>query len=59
MILWTDFLALALVTSVVILVPQLRQLNPDSPWFLRNFVRILPGLLTLLWVTLTLLWVTQ
>ena len=59
MILWTDFLALSLVTAVVILLPQLRQLDLKAPKFLQMFVRLLPYLLAFLWVSSVLLWRNQ
>lgn len=59
MILWTDFLALALVTAVVILLPQLRHLPMEAPKFLRIPMKYLPYLLGILWALIVLLWATQ
>ena len=59
MVLWTDFLALALVTLVVAAVPQSRSLPPEAPAVLRIPMKYLPHLLGLLWVSGALLWATQ
>lgn len=59
MILWTDFLALALVTLVVVLFPQLRRLEPEAPKFLRIPMKVLPYLLGILWASTVLLWASQ
>jgi len=59
MILWTDFIALALVTLVVVLFPQIRRLEPQAPKFLRIPMRVLPYLLGILWALMVLLWASQ
>ena len=58
MVLWTDFLALALVTLVLVLVPRVWQV-PQAPRVLRVALRALPVVVALLWVVLALLWEAQ
>lgn len=58
MVLWTDFLALALVTLVVVLFPQVYRVQGE-PRALRLVIRALPVLLGFLWVSLALLWAAQ
>ena len=59
MILWTDFVALAIGTAVVILLPQLRHLPIEAPKFLRVPLKYSPYLFAFLWVWMVLLWATQ
>jgi hypothetical protein len=58
MVLWTDFLALALVTLVLVLVPRVWKV-PEAPQALRVVLRALPVLVGALWVALALLWRAQ
>ena len=58
MVLWTDFLALALVTLVLVLVPRVWKV-PQAPRVLRVALRVLPVLVGVLWVALALLWQAQ
>ena len=58
MVLWTDFLALALVTLVLVLVPRVWKV-PEAPRALRVVLRALPVLVGALWVALALLWTAQ
>ena len=59
MVLWTDFLALALVTLVLGLIPRVYQLPQEAPRALRVVLRALPALVGVLWVVMALLWVAQ
>ena len=58
MVLWTDFLALALVSLVLVLVPRVWKV-PEAPQALRVVLRALPVLVGALWVALALLWRAQ
>ena len=58
MVLWTDFLALAMVTLVLVLVPRVWKV-PEAPQALRVVLRALPVLVGALWVALALLWRAQ
>ena len=58
MVLLSDFLALALVTLVLVLVPRVYQV-PEAPRALRVALRALPVLVGALWVVMALLWVAQ
>ena len=58
MVLWTDFLALALVSLVLVLVPRVWKV-PEAPQALRVALRALPVLVGALWVALALLWRAQ
>ena len=58
MVLLSDFLALALVTLVLVLVPRVYQV-PEAPQALRVALRALPVVVALLWVVMALLWVAQ
>ena len=59
MVLWTDFLALALVTLVLVLIPRVFQLPKESPRLLRLALRGLPLVVALLWVLMALLYRAQ
>ena len=59
MVLWTDFLALALVTLVLVLIPRVYQLPQEAPRALRVVLRALPVVVALLWVVMALLWQAQ
>ena len=58
MVLLSDFVALALVTLVLVLVPRV-WLVPQAPQALRVALRALPVLVGVLWVAMALLWVGQ
>ena len=58
MVLWTDFLALFLVTLVLVLVPRAWKV-PQAPRALQVALRALPLVVALLWVVMALLWVGQ
>ena len=58
MVLWTDFLALALVTLVLVLVPRVWKV-PQAPRALRVALRSLPVLVALLWVLMAFLYQGQ
>ena len=58
MVLWTDFLALAMVTLVLVLLPRVWQV-PEAPRALRVVFRALPVVVALLWVVMALLWRAQ
>ena len=55
MVLWTDFLALALVSVVLVLVPRVWKV-PQAPRALRVALRALPLLVGLLWVLMAFLY---
>ena len=58
MVLWTDFLALALVTLVLVLVPRVWKV-PQAPRALRVALRVLPVVVALLWVVMAFLYQGQ
>ena len=58
MVLLSDFLALALVTLVLVLVPRVYQV-PEAPRALLVAMKALPRVVALLWVVMALLWVGQ
>ena len=58
MVLLSDFVALALVSVVLALVPQVWKV-PQAPLVLRVALRALPVLVGVLWVVMALLWVGQ
>ncbi len=58
MVLWTDFLALAMVTLVLVLVPRVWKV-PEAPRALRVVFRALPVVVGALWVVMALLWQAQ
>ena len=58
MVLWTDFLALGLVTLVLVLVPRVWKV-PQAPRALRVALRALPVLVALLWVLMAFLYQFQ
>ena len=58
MVLWTDFLALFLVTLVLVLIPRAWKV-PQAPRALRVALQALPLAVALLWVVMALLWAAQ
>ena len=59
MVLLSDFLALALVSVVLVVLPQVARLPQEAPRALRVALRVLPLVVGALWVALALLWVGQ
>ena len=59
MVLVTDFLALALVSAVLVLLPQVAQVPQEAPRALRVALKALPRVVGVLWVVMALLWVAQ
>ena len=59
MILLSDFVALGLVSAVLVLLPQVAQVPQEAPRVLRVALKALPRVVALLWVVMALLWVAQ
>ena len=58
-ILLTDFLALALVSVVIVVLPQVVRLPQEAPRVLRVVLRVLPLVVAVLWVVMAALYLAQ